>query len=311
MFQLRNRMNGSLYGGAVGDAFGAPYEFQRRNDYTPTQNMEYNTNFDLPPGSFTDDTSMMLCLAESLVQKNGFDTSDQMWKYYSWKRFGYMSVDKNKGCFDIGTTINTALTDYEENNFALSEFPGLTDEKSSGNGGIMRLAPIPIFYWNDKTKTINNSCKSSEVTHATRECLESAMLMGIIIHKLLNGVDKYTALDNVEDSRFFLCETVCTLVNREYEMKSLSQIRSTGYVIHSLEAALYAFSKTDTFEKGMMLCAGLGDDVDTVCCIYGQIAGAYYGLEEIPKRWLLSMKKKYLLDNVFTHLVEMAIQRIE
>lgn len=289
------------------------YEFTARGTYVPSKNMEYNKNFDLPTGSFTDDTSMMLCLAESLTEREEFDPADQMEKYEMWYKHGYMSVDVERGCFDIGRTTRQAINSYIafDKTSKRKMFYGLSSEYDSGNGGIMRLAPVPIRYWNDHIQAAKYSMLSSQVTHASTECLESAALMGVIISQLLQGKSKEQVLDQhmLPELLGFRSRKVKDIADRSYIEKSINDIKSTGYVIDSLEAALWAFSCTYTFELGMITCAGLGGDVDTICCIYGQIAGAYYGYKEIPQRWLDAMQRKDLLSTLFGNLVAKVISK--
>lgn len=209
------RMMGSLMGGVVGDAFGSPYEFEPRDMYTITPNMEYNYNFDVPAGSFTDDSSMMLCLAQSLTQCKGFDPFHQMQNYSAWRRYGFMSSAPDKGCFDIGNITRTAIHDFDvaqslkekSQSFELKNelYFGPTGEYQSGNGSIMRLAPIPIFYHKENEKNIMDyAILSSKVTHGSALCLESCALMALIISRLVNGekkenVLKISSTDDIKD----------------------------------------------------------------------------------------------------------------
>ncbi len=146
------RYLGCLLGLAVGDALGAPIEFRPPKTFEPVIDMKGGGPFNLSPGQWTDDTSLALCLAESLIEKQGFDPVDQLERYCRWFNEGYLS--SNGTCFDIGTTTLNALQ-----HFMLSgePYPRITDERSASNGSLMRLAPVPMFYVRDPAEAIEMS----------------------------------------------------------------------------------------------------------------------------------------------------------
>ena len=138
---LSDRYRGSLLGLACGDAVGTTVEFMPRGSFTPVADMVGGGPFNLKPGQWTDDTSMALCLAESLLRKGGFDAKDQMGRYLNWWKWGYLSATGD--CFDIGMTVREALAIYEQNG---DPFAGSTHPYSAGNGSMMRLAPVVLFF---------------------------------------------------------------------------------------------------------------------------------------------------------------------
>jgi ADP-ribosyl-[dinitrogen reductase] hydrolase len=311
--ELESKMLGSLLGGIVGDAYGAPYEFQRRDTYKVTDNLEFVTTFKLPAGSFTDDGSMMLCLAESLVKCNGHNGHDQMERYLRWYKEGYMSSAPERGCFDVGNATARAINLYAYNKEHLKkgETPRTTNEHesmSSGNGGIMRLAPIPVFYFKCPSRAIEYAKLSSATTHKSKECLDSAALMTYVISKCLHGAQKQQALDNTDFENSVMSDSVKDLCRGFYKTKPREGISTSGYVIHSLEAALWALHKYDTFIDGMKELASMGEDTDTVCCIYGQMAGALYGLDAVPKQWIKKLQRKDMVMNTVKSLVDVAMK---
>ena len=139
--QIKDRFRGAMLGLAVGDALGVPLEFTDPGSFQPVNDMIGGGPFDLEPGMWTDDTSLALCLAQSLAEKGKFDPIDQLSRYLRWYYEGYMSV--NGRCFDIGTTTREALSIFDETG---EHYPGPDSEYSAGNGSLMRLAPIPLFY---------------------------------------------------------------------------------------------------------------------------------------------------------------------
>lgn len=303
-----NRLKGLFIGGIVGDAFGSPYEFKQQGSYTITDQMEYNGVFKIPAGSFTDDSSMMLCLAQSLIDTKGFSASDQMRKYVDWMMTGYMSSNDERGCFDIGRQTKTAIYEYIKTVRSGNPSDGYHGSAggmfASGNGGIMRMAPIMVFYHMDVATGLQRAQDSSRVTHGSPECLESAWLMAYVVFLLLEGTSKddvLRAMWNVKDT--LKEEKVRDIAGLTWAGKKADYIFTSGYVIHTLEAALWGFFMTDTFKRGMMVLAEMGRDVDTVCCVYGQIAGAFYGYSAIPDEWITSLQKKDLVQSVCATLV--------
>ncbi len=160
MSETANSFRGCLLGLAVGDAVGTSVEFRARGTFPPVTDMVGGGPFGLAPGQWTDDTSMALCLAASLCERDGFDARDQMDRYLRWMREGYMS--STGACFDIGNTVASALRRYRETG---EPFSGSTDPQSAGNGCIMRLAPIPMFYFPDIDAVERYAAESSRTTH--------------------------------------------------------------------------------------------------------------------------------------------------
>ena len=273
-----DRFRGCLVGLAAGDAVGTTLEFRSRDDLEPIDDMLGGGPFDLDPGQWTDDTSMALCLATSLVEKGGFDPGDQMDRYCRWRESGYLS--SNGRCFDIGMTVAAALNRYRETG---DPFAGASDPLSAGNGSIMRLAPVVMFSVCDREAALRDAVESSRTTHAAAECLDACRILAELLLRALTGMSKGENLDAVP----LEC---CTAALQEvadlaFLAKGSDEIRGTGYVVESLEAAVWCFAKTDSFREAILMAANLGDDADTTAAICGQIAGAHYGLSGIPDSW--------------------------
>ena len=252
--------------------------------------------FRLKAGEWTDDTSMALCLASSLVELGRFDPQDQMRRYLLWKDEGYWS--SNGRCFDIGNTTRSALSRFRGSN---DPFSGSTDPWSAGNGCIMRLAPVPMFFFPERENVVAMSGESSRTTHAAAECVDSSRLFGAILLSALEGKSKSEVLT----AHGIAEEKIPSLKVREiaagnYLSKSVDEIDGSGYVIQSLEAALWCFNATDTFREAILLAANLGNDADTTAAICGQVAGAHYGADSIPSAWL----EKLVLRNEITDLAD-------
>lgn len=304
---LRDRCYGSFFGAAVSDALGGPVEFKSRRycDENPVKDMDLiNFNFGVPPGTWTDDTSMCLCLAQSLIECGEINQSDQLKKYSDWFRRGYMS-SKDNVCIDIGKCTANSILDYERNGTIKSN---LTNDRYSGNGSIMRLTPIPIFYINKPLTQVLDACvKSSETTHPAIKCIIGCKILGNILYNILRGMKKENLLEQLRkdisideikcDENIFL-----DIYSGSFLNKTRDEIHSSGYVAHSLEAALYSFFKHTNFKDTILYSVNLGNDSDTVACITGQLTGAYYGIQSIPQNWIQKLVKQELLWNVIDNL---------
>lgn len=277
---VSNHFRGCLLGLAVGDAVGTTAEFQRRGAFAPVTGMVGGGPFNLNPGEWTDDTSMALCLATSLVEVGSFDAQDQMRRYCEWHERGYLS--STGYCFDIGNTIRNALYRYKETG---DPFSGSPDPLSAGNGSIMRLAPVPMFYFPDCNLVMHYSVESSRTTHGAQECLDACRLLGEMLFRALDGADKHAILfESVTET--LASDNIRHIAAGDYQGKSENDIRGNGYVVDSLQAALWCFWMTESFEEAILKAANLGGDADTTAAICGQVAGAYYGEKGIPTRWL-------------------------
>jgi len=235
--------------------------------------------FGLAPGHWTDDTSMALCLAESLLNKSGFDPADQMARYLDWWKSGYLSSTGH--CFDIGITVRQALVKFQQTG---NPFAGSTDPQTAGNGALMRLAPVALYYYPDVAKVLARCGDSSRTTHAAPEAVQCCALLGMALAKALAGESKASLLDlnDVAVSE----PKVVNIASGGFVGKRRDEIIGSGYAVASLEAALWCFHHTDTFESAVLEAANLGDDADTTAAITGQLAGAHYGSKRIPQRWL-------------------------
>ena len=286
MITRQMRYQGCLMGLAAGDAVGTSVEFEPRDSFPPVTDMVGGGPFGLQAGEWTDDTSMALCLAESLVECGGFDARDQMDRYVRWCQEGYLSSTGE--CFDIGGTVRDALNRYQSTGQPLA---GSTDPYSAGNGSLMRLAPVPLFFAGDPRQAIDMSGESSRTTHGVATCVDACRYFGGLIVGAVQGMDKeallasrYSPVAGLWD-RYPLCDEIDEIAAGSFRRKERAEIAGSGYVVKALEAALWAFYRSESFKEGCLLAVNLGDDSDTTAAIYGQIAGAYYGMDGIPSEW--------------------------
>lgn len=305
-FELRDRMRGALIGLAVGDAVGTTVEFRSPGSFAPVTDMVGGGPFRLEPGQWTDDTSMALCIAYSLVERREFDALDQVQRYCRWRDEGYLS--SNGTCFDIGNTVRRALRTFEQSGNPVA---GPTAEHTAGNGSLMRLAPIPMFFY-ARGDVLAMAAESSLTTHGAPVAVDCCRYLAALIVGAINGRDKHELLaPHFEPfpgcwEASPLHPVVAAIANGSYKTKSPPEIRGTGYAADALEAALWAFYHSTDFAHGCHLAVNLGDDADTTAAIYGQLAGAHYGERNIPDSWRERLAHKPMLDRTAELLFQLA-----
>jgi ADP-ribosyl-[dinitrogen reductase] hydrolase len=307
----RSRFQGCLLGLAAGDALGTTLEFMRPGSFSPINDIIGGGPFDLAPGEWTDDTSMALCLAKSLIEKTGFDPIDQLERYLLWYRTGYLS--SNGRCFDIGITTSGALHRFERTR---EPFPGPDAPHTAGSGSLVRLAPVPMVYTRHQVQALDYSADSSRTTHAAPQAIDACRYYGALVLGALLGQSKdlllsppktWKLLDPVAiEGLSGLDPTIVEVVNGSYKEKQPPYIQGSGYVVRGMEAALWAFHQSNDFREGALLAANLGDDADTTTAIYGQLAGAYYGIEGIPAEWRTRIVQADLILSFADKLFELA-----
>jgi len=283
---MKSRYEGCLLGLAAGDALGTTVEFKAPGSFVPLTDMVGGGPFGLKKGQWTDDTSMALCLAESLITCGTFNARDQMDRYIRWWKEGHLSSTGR--CFDIGNTVYQALREYLDTR---EPFAGSTHPHTAGNGSLMRLAPVPLFFAADPEKAIHLSAESSKTTHGATTCLDACRYFGGLLVGAIQGVSKeellaprYAPVERLWE-RAPLCPEIGEIAGGSFKRKDPPAIVGSGYVVEALEAALWAFSRSSSFQEGALLAVNLGDDADTTGAIFGQLAGAYYGVAGIPQAW--------------------------
>lgn len=268
---LQDRYRGALLGLSVGDAIGTTVEFSAPGTFEPMTDMVGGGPFELPAGAWTDDTSMALCLAESLVECDGFDPVDQLQRYVRWYREGHWSSTGT--CFDIGNATRAALERFERTG---EPYPGDAAPDAAGNGPLMKLAPVALAFAQDEAAAVRHAGESARTTHGAVEAVDASRYFAALLLGALHGEPA---------GELQLHPKVRAVADGSYRTKEPPEIRGTGYIVDALEAALWAHAKTDTYEDGVLLAVNLGDDADTTAAIYGQLAGATYGVEKIPEKW--------------------------
>lgn len=300
MDKLKDRFIGALAGLACGDAVGTTVEFSPRGSFAPVTDMTGHGPFNLKAGQWTDDTSMALCLAESLVEKQGFDARDQMTRYLNWWQWGYLSATGT--CFDIGNTVRDALARFRDTG---EPWSGDTSPYSAGNGSLMRLAPVALFAYPTPERLPELAALSSRTTHGAAEAVECCQLFALLLDRCLRGDAKETLMKELANKNWQETK-IKTLARGDFLQAGYDDIIGSGYCVQSLEAALWCFFHTDNYRDAILAATNLGDDADTTAAIAGQIAGAFYGASGIPGEWIDKLAMKDDIITLATGLYEWA-----
>lgn len=293
---------------AIGDALAAAVEFKPRGSFESVRGYRGGGPHGLAAGEWTDDTSMALALADS-VASVGWDLDDQARRYVSWWREGRYSV--NDECFDIGMTVKSSLARFERSGDARSS--GQTDESASGNGSIMRLAPVPIWLvdaYPDRIDQIADlAAESSLPTHASPQCLSACRYFAVMLVGLVAGVDRdevfsgeWPALKRLRDYAPLHPE-IDRIAAGSFFTLPLSEVRGSGYVVDSLEAGLWAFRRASDFRDAVLTAVNLGDDADTTGAVCGQLAGAYWGRSGIDEDLLAGLAGRDIVESAVERLL--------
>lgn len=304
-----------MLGLAVGDALGAIVELKTPGEFEPVTEMRQSETWSIPVGAYTDDTSQALCLSQSLIE-SGFNTSDQLQRYVNWWQDGYMS--STGACFDIGNGTRSALSHWMEHGYNDGQIPS---PNSAGAGSIMRLAPLAI--WAAHREELGFMARmSAGTTHGGREAVDAAWYFAEIMRIALLESDAADAaelkervlqpdLETLDEGRFLLefDPVLLPIAAGEYRTKSASDFHDNGYVVTCLESALWALSTTDNFADGMLTAVNLGRDADTRAAVYGQLAGAIYGVEAIPQDWIADLVHSELIGSIANKLMESPVRR--
>ena len=309
---------GSILGMVIGDAMGHRFEFQKLvYDTITLENMGEGKGgeFKLEPGQWTDDTSMGLCLADSLlVNKGEFNPRDLMHRFLLWWNCGYNNAfrfdDEIKSSCGLGGNISKSFSKYI-NEKGKNEYTKAGDNKTSGNGSVMRNAAVPICFYKDINKGRDIAKKQSLVTHQGDEAAACCELLTFIIIKLINGSELKDVLNKLGDEFKCEVESVNILAKSEQENDDIERNwnwkdsnfkysekrakRNPGYIgsycMDCMAMALHVCYVTNTFKEAIIKVVNLRGDSDSVGSVVGQIAGAYYGLENIPEDWIKIVEK--------------------
>ena len=272
-----DRAVGCLVGLAVGDAVGTTVEFLPRGSYPKLIDMIGGGPFKLDAGQWTDDTSMALCLAESIIADPDLNEHDLMSRFDRWVGEGYNS--STGSCFDIGQVTLRAISQFKRTGNPIA---GPTKVSDGGNGSVMRLAPVALSSWRDPLNAEVIARRQSATTHGSQECLDGCALLTRV---LCSGIAGSGVRSIYSDDESWV-PSIRNIGLGSWHGKPEPEISSTGYVVHTLEAAFWAFEQSNCFEEAIITAVNLGHDSDTIGAVVGQIAGSVWGLSGIPSKWV-------------------------
>lgn len=295
---VRDRAIGALLGLAVGDALGTTGEFQARDSYPRITDLVGGGPFSLPVGAWTDDTAMALALAASLHEQRGLDEADLMTRFLAWREEGAYSCTGT--CFDIGITVSQALSRFKRTGDPIA---GATDPMSAGNGSLMRLSPVAIRYWQDDATRRDVAARQSRTTHGAPEAVDACVVFADMLAEAIAGRPCHEVM---RPRLAHYSGRIPDVLAGSWRGQTRMTIRSSGYVIDSLEAALWCVARTGSFAEAVLLAANLGSDADTVAAITGQLAGALYGKAGIPARWIERLAWSHQIETIALDLTSPA-----
>lgn len=299
---LRERFQGALVGLAVGDALAAHTQFRKPGTFPPIGDLLGGGPFDLPRGGWTDDTAMALLLAESLVERDGFDARDQVDRYARWQREGYGGATGQ--CVGISANVARSLANalYKRQPFAGSHDPDQLDKDP-----LSRVAPVVMYFFGDPPAAVARAADAARVTAQAPLVLDCVRLFAAMLHLALAGRDKEAVLRPPRE--WWVTATTrpeaLALYEGGYVRKPAGEIGGGGHILQALEAALWIFQRSGTFREGALHAANLGQDSDVVGAVYGQLAGAHHGVSAIPGIWRKGLMKREVVieraDRLLTH----------
>lgn len=304
---MNRYMKNAVYGVICGDALGCPVQFESRAEVAthPVTDMRGYGTFNLPAGSWTDDSSLTLCALASIREKNAVDAEDIMKRFVKWMYDGEYTPFGFS--YDIGNGTRNAISSYHRG-ADIHSCAG-TSERNNGNGSLMRIIPVCVFCAVNELsadESIRLIDEVSALTHAHARAKTACGIYGFLVNSLIHHqgnlmerlqAGMYEAMDYYADEPEL--ETYHRLFDLSAFVKTEpSRINSGGYVVDALEASVWSLITEDTLEASLLKAVNLGDDTDTTAAIAGGLAGLYYGMEAIPERWLDSLQNRELIDSL-------------
>lgn len=299
---VRERFQGALLGLAVGDALAAHTQFRKPGTFAPVGDLLGGGPFDVPRGAWTDETAMALLLAESLSEREGFDAHDQVRRFVRWQREGYGSATGQ--CIGISASVARALSTAQ---YKRQPFAGSHDPEQLDKDPLARVAPVVMYFFASAATAVARAAEAARITAQAPLVLDCVRLLAAVVHQALAGRDKAAVLRPPRE--WWVTPNtraeVLGVYEGSYARRSPPEISGGGHVVQALEAALWAFHRGATYREGALLAANLGGDSDVVTAVYGQIAGAHYGVSAIPGIWRNSLMKQEVVkesaDRLLTH----------
>ncbi|OGM45558.1 ADP-ribosylglycohydrolase [Aspergillus bombycis] len=303
---LTSRTLGSIWGVCVGDALGGPVQFMDPGSFEPITGLEYVKPFNQPAGSYSDDGSMTLALAQSIIDSQGKYNHVLSIQYFvDWFSTGRFSTINH--AWDVGRSTRSALQSWkkqgtEDLQRTQEVINGKLDvEQSSGNGSLMRIAPVGLALWRDLGEATRVAREQSRVTHPVLACLEAYESK----EQLCDRINGFNFTHSALAQRLSGYKTIS-----DWQAQSAADMHSSGWVVDTLEVALWGFFKFDCWAAGVLAVTNLGGDADTAAAVYGGLAGAFYGFESIPTTWVDGMQNQGFIAEVAGKLSEFVSREV-
>ena len=314
---MHEKIKSSIYGFIIGDILGVPVEFYKRSylKENPITDMVNNKHRGTTIGFYSDDSAMTLCTMKGIIDNpNVFDSrlhKSIMDNYILWVKDGYMSA--NKRCFGIGGTTFESLNKYRKSK-SLDDYCeiNIESERKAGNGALMRILPLVLALYN-KNMTINDKLSiiefNNNLTHNNRDSRCSCVFYTLFIFNLLDTNDLNSAYDlSIKGINEYYKDNIANKLDKILSKKILNlneeDISSSGYVIDTLEACLWCLFNTDNYKNSVLKAVNLGNDADTIAAITGSISGLYYGINDIPKKWIDKIINKEMIDDLLDKYIK-------
>jgi len=310
-----DRLHGALLGLTVADALGVPVEFRSRSalDRDPVTDMFGYGTYNQPPGTWSDDSTMTWCTVESLALQGECDTEDMAGRFVRWLTHGYMTPYNE--LFDIGNATREALERYRTE-AVWAKFAGLTHEHSNGNGSLMRILPLAFYARNletaERERLVN---EVSSITHRHPRSLLACQIYVEMAIQLLEGQSAEQAYQataaaiNERHAGHAELTAFERVLNGELAALKRDGIRSSGYVVDTLEAAVWCLLTTDSYREAALTAVNLGEDTDTTAAVVGGLAGILYGESSIPPEWLSQVAKLDELRELVSKFEEVLLKQ--
>ena len=306
MSDFLSRARGALMGLVVGDAVGTTNEFQPAGSFEPITDMVGGGVFGLEPGQWTDDTSMALCLADSLLAQGRYDSFDVMERYDRWYKEGYRSSTGT--CFDIGNQVTRSLWDFREQQRVPTSAERTT---SAGNGAIMRLAPVVIagFESRDPREVVETARLSARETHFSVEAEAATEVFAALLVGALLGWSPQQLMDvSWASTGAAFDEMAARVISPDPQVRASWEAETSGYIVNGLRLAVHGLLDFPSFKDATLAIANMGGDSDTNAAIYGQLGGAFYGIEAIPPSWRERVHLGEEIDQLARDLVDLRLE---
>ena len=306
MTTFLSRARGALVGLAVGDAVGTTNEFKWAGTFEPITDMVGGGPFLLKPGQWTDDTSMALCIADSLLAQGRYDSFDVMDRYQRWYKEGYRSSTGT--CFDIGNQVTRSLWDFREQQRVPTSAERTT---SAGNGAIMRLAPVVIvgFESRDPREVVATARLSARETHFSVEAETATEVFAALLVGALLGWSPEQLMDvSWASTGAAFDEMAARVISPDPQVRASWEAETSGYIVNGLRLAVHGLLDFPSFKDATLAIANMGGDSDTNAAIYGQLGGAFYGVEAIPASWRTTLYQGEEIDQLARDLVELRLE---